>query len=152
MRAQRLALVAVVLSALVAGCGASALQQHSVVAQGWDDVSQLGRELVLDARADELRAAGRHAQEYGEDVEHAVRARAEAFDAGPVLGSYNAFVNAKNVYVRGLLLAAQERRPSLVHLIPVAAEVLRVYQAFRLALGERGERLPAAPSFVGGLR
>lgn len=144
------ALVLLGAPAALGGCSASAIRAQSYIAEGMDDATQQAREVVLEARADNLRDAGRRAQAEGRDVEAEVRDAAERFDAGPVIGAFNAFANAKNAYTRALLLALQERRPSFAALVPLAADVARSWASLRAALGQRGERLPEAPSFLTG--
>jgi len=147
-----LALLAFVLPLLVLGCGTTALQRRTYVAESADDVAKIARELVLEARGDALRTAARLAREAGEPVEVAVTRAAEEFDAGPMIGAYNLFVSAKDTYVRALLLRMREqRRPRLSDLTPFIADVAAAYAALRDALGIRGDRLPIVPGLaIGG--
>lgn len=142
--------VAPLLGVLLSGCGAAAIRQQSYVAEAMEDAAAQAREMVLEARADEMRDAGQRAQAEGRDVRAEVTAAAERFDAGPVVGAFNAFVGVKIAYTRGLLLALRERRPSFAALIPLAADLARTWGNLRAALGRRGERLPEAPAFLTG--
>jgi hypothetical protein len=132
--------------ALLSGCGASAVQRHSYVAEAVDDVTQVARGLVLEARQDALRAAGRTASEAGLPTAEAIAAAADAFDAGPMVVTYNVLVEAKNAYVRALLARIREhRRPGMEELRPLVLGLLRAYAAHREALGIRADRLPLIP-------
>lgn len=139
-----LPILALVLTVLP-GCGASAIRHQSYVAEGMDDAAELAREVVLELRADELRDVGRRAIAEGRDVRAEVADAAEQFDTGPVMTAFNVFVNLKIAYTRGLLLALQERRPSFAGLIPIAADMARAWGNLRVALGQRGDRLPTTP-------
>jgi hypothetical protein len=139
-----------VMLALAMGCGGSsqsAIKGHSYAAQTLDDLASGARQSVLELRQTALLEAGKDAEKAGQPVTPAVLAAADAFDRGPILHGVNAFIGAKEAYVRVVLVAAQASEPDWVGLKLALQSALRSYEDLRKAVGER-LALPEVPKAV----
>jgi hypothetical protein len=141
-----LVLVLVAMSAC-SGCAGTSkqLKTHSVAAETLDDLAARGRMVVLELRQAALDAALAKAQEANQPYEPAVRAAAEAFDAKPYIPALNTFVEAKNAYVRIVLIAARKDDFDWTSVRPAVKDVADAYAALRTATGDK---MPPIPKVV----
>jgi hypothetical protein len=146
-----LVLVSAALCASLAfGCGGgsqSNLRAHSYAAQTLDDIAVAARQTVMEVRQSSLIEAGQRAEKAGAPVTPAVLAAAEDFDAGSAIKGVNAFITAKDAYVRAVLVATRADEPDWVGLKLALQSALQSYDYLRAALGERA-KLPEVPKAV----
>jgi hypothetical protein len=120
------------------------LKRHSVAAETLDDLAAKGRTVVLEMRQVELDKALASAQEAGKPYEPAVKAAAADFDAKPFIPALNAFVEAKDVYVRVVLIAARKDDFDWDSVRPALKNVADAYAALRTATGDKMPPIPKA--------
>lgn len=150
MKARRPAL-ALAFLVLLAACGSTAtLQKHAYAAQVLEDVSVTAKALVLDLDKSTLQKAAIGVSDPDERT-RLVKEAQVAFEARGLIASVNLLIDAKDAYVRAVLLAAQNDSPSWAELKPAIKSALDAYSALRLALGVDGSRLPSVPSVVAGM-
>ena len=139
--------VVMVLALSVAACAgsSSAIRNHSHAAETLDELAGDGKALVLELRQAELDKALAAAQQSGSDPRAAVTAAAAAFDARPLVPALNAFIEAKEAYVRAVLLALQKEPPDWTTVKPLLKDAAAAYTALRTATGDK---LPAIPKVV----
>lgn len=145
--------LALVLGALGCSTSSSALRAHSTAAQSFDSLAGVARKAVFDLRAAELDKASEAAKASGATADArtaAIQKAAADFDAKPLVSSVNAFIFAKDAYVRGVLLAASQESPDWSTLKPILNEVVKAYTAMRAALGNP-EKLPEVPKYIADL-
>jgi hypothetical protein len=141
-------------SALLAssGCGASALDEHAIVATVTHEIAVVGRQAILEERRRQLVAGGEAALEEGEPVRPAVEEAAEGFDSGlggQIVEGYNAFAGAANAYARGVLAEARGMLDSAVELVALGRHVATTYNALaRLVEQLDGLELPIVPDWI----
>ena len=137
------ALIAIILI-LLAACGDSALKRHSYAAQTLDDLAGVARRESLALREKTLREAGERALAAGStDIRSSVELAATEFQ--PKIDAVNAFVSAKNIYIRAVLLVAQQEEPGFDDLVIVLRNAIDVYEGVRAALGST---IPPIPPIV----
>jgi len=150
-----LALAALIALVGCASCAPSnaALRGHSHAAQTLDDLAAGAKATVLDLRQAELDKAAVKAHEAGKmgpELEAAVKEAAAGFDKGPAIGAVNAFVAAKDLYVRAVLVAASKDPPTWSDVKPMLRGVIDAYTAMRDALG-KPDKMPPIPSAIAEL-
>lgn len=118
------------------------LKTHSVAAEALDDLAASGRRVVLEMRQAELDKALAQAQEANTPYEPAVRAAAESFDSKPFIPALNAFIAAKDAYVRTVLIAARKDDFDWATVRPVLKDVVDAYAALRTATGDKMPPIP----------
>ncbi len=129
--------------------GGSTLRAHSVAAQTLDDIAKQARDLVMAQRQqviDSAVAAAKAAQVGAYELSQSVRKAAADFDATPKISSVNAFIAAKDLYVRAVLVAAGNDKPTWEQAKAMLNDVVKTYTAMRQALGTPAAmpELPAA--------
>lgn len=155
---QRQLVLCIALLTILAACNScvssnNALKNHSLAAQSLDDIAAGAKETVLELRAVALgdAVAGAKASNLNDtETEQRVIAAAAAFDAGPAIPAVNAFVAAKDVYVRTVLAVAAKDKPTWDELKPILQDVITAYEAMRAALGNPS-KLPALPEAISKL-
>lgn len=142
-----IAAIAIAALSACSGCAASnkQLKTHSVAAETLDDLAARGRVVVLEMRQKALDEALAKAQEANQPYEPAVRAAAEAFDAKPFIPALNTFVEAKNTYIRVVLIAARADDFDWKSVKPALKDVADAYAALRTATGDK---MPPIPKVV----
>lgn len=116
----------------LAGCGASALERHTVVASVFHRASE-GSARVIEAEARAAVAKLPTAEEV-----HAAIERRRPIEAGQHL-----FASSVDAYVTALLLVAADETPDLGDAVRAGARVLAVYADLARLAAELGVELPA---------
>ena len=119
----------IVLGLLLSACGGTSLKAHSYAATTLDYVARVARETALEDRGEKLQAAGEQAQADGKDVTEAVNAAAVKYQAR--IDAVNGYIAAKDLYVRAVLLAAGQDKPSFATLLPVLRNAIAAYAGVR---------------------
>lgn len=138
------------------GCSAcapsnAALRGHSTAAQTLDDLADDAKKTVLELRQVELDKAAVAAHDaglMGNALTAEVQKAATKFDSGPAIGAVNAFIAAKDLYVRGVLMAASKDPPSWTTVKPILKDVIAAYNAMREALGKPDKMPPIPPAIA----
>lgn len=149
---------ALMLAATLIGCQGcapsnAALKNHSIAAQTVDDVATEAREMVLELRETELTEAAAQAKADGGDpvdIKLAVERAAATFDAGPAIPAVNAFIAAKDLYVRTVLATASKDKPTWSEAKAMLKDVVDAYANLRHALGDP-EKMPPLPDVIAKL-
>lgn len=142
----------------VVGCGAcapsnAALRAHSFAAQTLDDLATGAKSTALDMRQAVLDKAAVDAHKaglMGDALTAEVQKAAAVFDTGPVIGTVNAFISTKDIYVRAVLVAASKDTPTWVDVKPMLRGALAAYAAMRDALG-KPDKMPPIPAAISNL-
>ena len=133
---------------LLAACGSQAtLKRYAYAAQVLEDVSATAKVVVLDLDRAALEAAVVGVTDPA-DRAAKVHAAQATFDSRHLVDAVNLLIEAKNTYINGVLLAAQQDSPSWADLKPAIKAALDAYAALKQALGVDGTRLPAIPAAV----
>jgi hypothetical protein len=140
------------LSIALVACGpsSSALRGHSHAAQTLDSIAADAKATVLELRQAELDEAARDGKSAGladADLRQFVVLAAAQFDQGPKIHAVNAFVAAKDLYVRAVLIAVSQDPPSWAEAKAVLKDVIASYSELRAALGNPS-RLPPIPQAI----
>lgn len=131
----------------------ASLKGHSYAAETLDTLAADAKETVLEMRQVELDRAAADARTIGltgDELRAAVERAAAKYDAGPALPAVNAFIAAKDAYVRTVLAAASKDKPSWVEAKRVLKDVVDAYANMRKALGEPA-KLPPVPDAIAKL-
>lgn len=131
----------------------TALKAHSHAAETLDDLANDAREIVLDLRQHALDDAVTRATSgglRGPELDAVVIQAAATFDKGPAVGAVNAFIHAKDLYVRAVLAGASKDSPSWETVKPMLADVVSAYNAMRDALG-KPDNMPVLPDAINQL-
>lgn len=136
----------------VAACAPSnsALRGHSHAAQTLDSIAADAKETVLELRQAALDKVARDGKASGLDepeLRRAVVLAASQFDQGPQIHAVNAFVAAKDAYVRAVLAAASVDPPTWTTAKAVLKDVVAAYSELRAAL-DNPRRLPPIPQAI----
>lgn len=151
-----LRLIGLVLAATLAfGCTSSnaALKAHTTAAQTLDDLASDAKELVLEQREAQLDAVAQQAVTDGLDpaaLKASVERAAAKYDAGPAIPAVNAFIAAKDAYVRAVLVDAGKDEPSWYNAKHLLKDVIDTYTNLRAALGNP-DKMPAMPDVIAKL-
>lgn len=145
-------LALIIALAACGGCASSntALKAHTTAAQTLDDVADQAKELALADREQALTQAATQAKVNGADVTKAVTDAAAAYDAGPTIPAVNAFVAAKDAYVRAVLMDAGKDEPTWTNARRLLKDVVDAYTNLRAALGNP-EKMPKLPVAIASL-
>jgi len=131
----------------------SALKAHSHAAETLDDLANDAKETVLELRQRALDDAVARATSEGlrgPELDALVTQAAGDFDKGPAVSSVNAFIHAKDLYVRAVLASASKDKPTWDTVKPMLRDVIAAYNAMRDALG-RPDKMPAIPDAISQL-
>jgi hypothetical protein len=131
----------------------ASLKGHSHAAEVLDDLALEARDTVLElrqAKLDRVAAAARADGLADAELRAAVTQAAADFDAGPAVPAVNAFVHAKDAYVRAVLAAAAQDTPRWADVRPFLADVVNAYNALRLAVGSP-DKMPPIPDVIAKL-
>lgn len=123
MKVKHLPLIAMTLLFLVA-CGGSAVKRHSYAAQTLDDLALTAKSTAMTQREAVLRKAGEDAIAAGTNVNEAIEAAALAYQTK--INAVNAFIAAKDLYIRAVL-AAINKDADLGTILPMLKDALAAY-------------------------
>lgn len=151
-------ILALGLALAAVGCSActssnTALKAHTTAASTLDDVAQEATELVLADRQHALDVAVTQAKADGLDpiaLKASVERAAATYDAGPAIPAVNAFVAAKDAYVRAVLMDAGKDEPTWSNAKRLLKDVVDAYTNLRKALGDP-KKMPELPSAIAAL-
>ena len=146
---------AMVLMLGAAACASNpnALKAHTSAAETLDDLAGDAKVLVLEDRHAELDAVAESAftdNATPEELAAAVRAAAKAYDDGPKISAVNTLIAAKDLYVRAVLHAASEDKPSWTEAKAMLKDVIDAYSNLRKLLGEPAA-MPKVPEAIAKL-
>lgn len=150
--------IALAITLALVGCSAcattnSGLKSHTTAAQTLEEVADEARQYVLDDRKAELEKVAAQAVADKLDpvqLEAAVKAAAATYDDGPKVASVNAFIAAKDLYVRAVLQAASKDTPSWSQAKAMLKDVVDAYTNLRQALGNP-KAMPPLPDAIAAL-
>jgi uncharacterized protein YktA (UPF0223 family) len=131
------------LIALITSCSAGkSLRLHAAIAVEVEDVSVTARRVVLTEMRAEMEAAvvGVESVDERRRLVDAVEKKYERSVA-----AVNALIEVKSAYVLIVLTKAREKDPSLADALPLISSFVRAYEALRVAMGERSDKLPKIP-------